>query len=148
MAHEHGSLERLTERIIGCAIEVHRTLGPGLLESLYQECLIIELAEQQLSFEADRCVNLEYKGRRIRNTLRLDLLVEGVVVVELKSVERLHPVHSAQVITYLKLTGCPAGLLMNFNEVSLRAGLKRLDHPDRYARREQKIRRSRDQKDF
>ena len=96
MAHEHGNLERLTEKIIGCAIEVHRTLGPGLLESLYQECLVIELAEQQLSFEADRCVNLEYKGRRIRHTLRLDLLVEGVVVVELKSVERLHPVHSAR----------------------------------------------------
>ena len=148
MAHEHGNLERLTEKIIGCAIEVHRTLGPGLLESLYQECLVIELAEQQLSFEADRCVNLEYKGRRIRHTLRLDLLVEGVVVVELKSVERLHPVHSAQVITYLKLTGCPAGLLMNFNEASLRAGLKRLDHPDRYTRREQEIKRSKDQKDF
>ncbi len=148
MAHELGNLERLTEKIIGCAIEVHRTLGPGLLESLYQECLVIELAEQQLSFEADRCVNLEYKGRRIRHTLRLDLLVEGVVVVELKSVERLHPVHSAQVITYLKLTGCPAGLLMNFNEASLRAGLKRLHHPDRYVRREQEIRRSKDQEDF
>ena len=148
MAHEHGNLERLTERIIGCAIEVHRTLGPGLLESLYQECLVIELAEQQLSFEADRCVNLEYKGRRIRHTLKLDLLVAGLVVVELKSVERLHPVHSAQVITYLKLTGCPAGLLMNFNETSLRAGLKRLDHPDRYTRRAQEIKRSKDQKDF
>ena len=148
MAHEHGNLERLTEKIIGCAIEVHRTLGPGLLESLYQECLVIELAEQRLNFEADRCVNLEYKGRRIRHTLRLDLLVEGVVVVELKSVERLHPVHSAQVITYLKLTGCPAGLLMNFNETSLRAGLKRLDHPDKYTRREQEIKRSKDQKDF
>ena len=148
MAHEHGNLERLTEKIIGCAIEVHRTLGPGLLESLYQECLVIELAEQRLSFEADRCVNLEYKGRRIRHTLRLDLLVEGVVVVELKSVERLHPVHSAQVITYLKLTGCPAGLLMNFNETSLRAGLKRLHHPDRYVRREHEIRRSKDQEDF
>ena len=86
-------------------------------------------------FRGRSCVNLEYKGRRIRNTLRLDLLVEGVVVVELKSVERLHPVHSAQVITYLKLTGCPAGLLMNFNETSLRAGLKRLDHPDRHVRK-------------
>ena len=157
MNQEPDDLEALTEKIIGCAIEVHRRLGPGLLESVYQECLIIELQEHQLKFEADRSVWMEYRGRRLKSALRLDLVVENCVVVELKAVERLHPVHSAQVITYLKLTGCPAGLLMNFNETTLRAGLKRLDHPDRYVRkqtpsgtlrREQEIRASKDQEDF
>ena len=128
-------IEALTEKIIGCAIEVHRTLGPGLLESVYQECLVIELSARQLSVQSDRQVRLEYKGHRIRSDLKLDLLVEDCVVVELKSVERLHPVHVAQVITYLKLTGCPAGLLINFNSTTLRAGLRRVDHPDRYVKK-------------
>ena len=75
-------------------------------------------------------MTLEYKGQRVHGELKLDLLVEECIVVELKAVERLHPVHLAQVITYLKLTGCPAGLLMNFNATTLKSGLKRLDHPD------------------
>jgi GxxExxY protein len=122
----------LTERVIACAIEVHRTLGPGLLESIYRECLAVELAAHQLLFEAERFVPIDYKGQRVRGTLKLDLLVEGSVVVELKAVEAIHPIHLAQVMTYLKLTGYPAGLLMNFNVTSLRAGLRRLDHPERY----------------
>lgn len=130
-----AEIEALTEKIIGCAIEVHRTLGPGLLESVYQECLIIELKDHQLTVQSDRQVRLEYKGHRIRGDLRLDLVVEDCVVVELKSVERLHPVNVAQVITYLKLTGCPAGLLINFNSTTVRAGLKRVDHPDRYVKK-------------
>jgi GxxExxY protein len=128
-------VEELTERIIGCAIEVHRILGPGLLESVYRECMIIELRREQLRVDSGRQVSLDYKEERIRSGLELDLLVEGCIVVELKAVERIHPIHLAQVITYLKLTGYPAGLLMNFNATTLRAGLKRLDHPDRYVKK-------------
>jgi GxxExxY protein len=135
MTHDLAQLDALTDKVIGCAIEVHRTLGPGLLESVYRECMIIEMLGQQLSVQSERHVPLEYKGQRIKGQLKLDLLVEGCVVVELKSVDHLHPIHLAQVITYLKLTGYPAGLLMNFNSTTLRAGLKRLDHPDRYVKK-------------
>jgi len=123
----------LTEKIIGCAIEVHRVLGPGLLESLYRECLIIELRREGLRVESERCLHFDYKGQRISGALKLDLLINDCIVVELKAVESLHPVHSAQVITYLKISGYPAGLLMNFNSTTLKAGLRRLDHPDRHA---------------
>jgi GxxExxY protein len=137
--HEHviiapEELAELTEKIIGCAIEVHRILGPGLLESVYRACMIIELRRQHLHVEVERPVTLDYKGERVP-TFRMDLVVNGCVVVEIKSVEQLHPVHSAQVITYLKIGGYPAGLLMNFNATTLKAGLRRLDHPDRYVKR-------------
>ena len=135
MTRSPAEVEALTEKIIGCAIEVHRTLGPGLLESVYRECIIVEMRRDGLEVDSERHVSLEYKGERIGAALKLDLLVEGSVVVELKAVERLHPVHLAQVITYLKLTGCPAGLLLNFNATTLRAGLKRLDHPDLYQKK-------------
>jgi GxxExxY protein len=135
VTHDVADVEALTEKVIGCAIEVHRTLGPGLLESVYRECRIIETRGEHLCVESERHVSLEYKGQRIKGRLKLDLLVEGCVVVELKAVDNLHPVHLAQVITYLKLTGYPAGLLMNFNSTTLRAGLKRLEHPDRYAKK-------------
>jgi GxxExxY protein len=126
-------IEPLTKKVIGCAVEVHRALGPGLLESVYQECLSIELASAGLVVESERRVDLEYKGRRIRGRLKLDLIVERCLVLELKAVEILHPVYVAQVITYLKLTGLPAGLLMNFNAASLRnGGIRRLNHPDLY----------------
>ena len=128
------TIEPLTEKIIGAGIEVHRTLGPGLLESLYRECLLIELTAAKISFERERHIGLTYKGSAIGSRLRLDLLVEGLVVVELKAVESIHPIHLSQVITYLKLTGCPAGLLLNFNVTSLKAGIRRLVHPDRYVR--------------
>ena len=130
-----AEIDALTERTIGCAIEVHRTLGPGLLESVYRDCMIIEMRGEHLHVESQRSVSLEYKGHRIRGELKLDLLVESCLVVELKAIERIHPIHLAQVITYLKLTGYPAGLLMNFNSTALRAGLKRLDHPDRYVKK-------------
>jgi GxxExxY protein len=135
MVPADDEIEALTEAVIGCAIEAHRTLGPGLLESVYRECLMIELTANQLQVERERFVPIQYKGRQIRSALKVDLLVSGVLVVELKAVEALHPLHLAQVITYLKLTGCPAGLLLNFNATTLRAGLRRLDHPDRYANR-------------
>ena len=128
-----GSLEDidfLTERIIGAAIEVHRRLGPGLLESVYRDCLVIEVRELGLQVERERRVQVDYKGHRIAAGLTLDLLVNDTVVVEVKAVEHLHPVHLAQLITYLKLTGRPGGLLMNFNSTSLRTGLRRAVHPD------------------
>lgn len=128
-------LNALTENIIGCAIEVHRILGPGLLESVYRACLIAELRERALAVETEVAVPILYKAKRVGVDLRVDMLVADSVVVELKAVDRLHPVYLAQVITYLKLTGHPVGLLMNFNATSLRAGLRRLEHPDRYQRK-------------
>jgi len=127
-------IDDLAEKVIGCAIEVHRTLGPGLLESVYHECMLLELRRLNIPVQSERRVPFDYKGQRIKSRLKLDLVVDNMIIVELKAVERLHPIHSAQVITYLKLTGLPAGLLMNFNETTLKAGLKRLDHPDRYAK--------------
>ena len=128
------ALWALSERVIGCAVEVHKTLGPGLLESVYQECLIAEFDSAHLAFESERYVPIEYKGRRMKGVLKLDLLVEDSIVVELKAVDSLHPVHQAQVITYLKLIGRPAGLIFNFNVTVLKHGLKRVDHPERYKR--------------
>jgi GxxExxY protein len=125
-------LDSITERVIGCAITVHMALGPGLLESIYHNCLAAELKTQKMQFEKGYRVHLRYRGEDVTDDLKVDLLVERAVIVEVKAIERLHPVHQAQVITYLKLTGCPAGLLMNFNSTSLRAGLKRLDHPELY----------------
>ena len=128
-------IEQLTQKIIGCAIEVHRVLGPGLLESVYRECLLIELRREHLRVESERQVALDYKGHRVAGRLRIDLLVNECIVVELKAVDHLQAVCLAQVITYLKIAGCPAGLPMNFNCTSLRAGLRRLDHPDLYVRK-------------
>jgi len=120
-----------TERIIGAAVEVHRTMGPGLLESTYLECLECELAERGLRYERERVVPIVYKQKRLKKTYKLDLVIENLVVVEVKSVAALLGVHEAQVITDLKLTGYPAGLLMNFNVAKLMAGgVKRLVHPD------------------
>jgi GxxExxY protein len=129
----NDAVDRLAERIIGCAIEVHRTMGPGLLESVYRECLLMEMTMQELDAECDRVIAVDYKGRPLKARFKIDLLVNNSIIIELKAVEGLRPVHSAQIMTYLRLTGCPAGLLMNFNEVTLRGGLKRLDHPTRYA---------------
>jgi len=128
-------IDALTEKVIGCAIEVHRTLGPGLLESVYRECLIIELRAAGLHVESERRMAIDYKGHRVAEALRIDLLVDGRLVLELKAVERLHPVHQAQTITYLKLLDLPAGLLLNFNAVTLKAGLRRVNHPDRHQTR-------------
>ena len=112
------------------SMAVHTALGPGLLESIYRDCLLIELTSNELPPQIERSVPIIFRGQRIRHALKLDLLIDDRLIVEVKAVDRLHPVHQAQVITYLKLTGCPAGLLLNFNATSVRAGLKRLDHPD------------------
>jgi GxxExxY protein len=135
MTNESAGIDALTEKVIGCAIEVHRAMGPGLLERIYHECLLLELLSANLEVQSGESVPIEYKGTRLAHPLQIDLLVERLVVVEIKAVERFHPVHLAQLMTYLKLTGCPAGLLFNFREATLRAGLRRAYHPDRYPER-------------
>jgi GxxExxY protein len=110
----------LTERIIGAAIEVHRTLGPGLLESAYETCLSFELAERGLNVEAQKPLPVIYKDVHLDAGYRLDLLVEDQVIVEIKAVEQLAPIHQAQLLSYLKISGCKVGLLINFNVQSLR----------------------------
>jgi GxxExxY protein len=117
---------QLTERIIGAAIEVHRNLGPGLLESTYEECLCYELSQLGFSFQRQLELPVRYKSVDLDCGYRLDLVVEGLVVLELKSVSELLPVHSAQLLTYLRLSGKPVGLLINFNVPVLKNGLKRL----------------------
>ena|SRR5215204_5677499 len=126
-------LKGLRRRVIGCAIEVHRRLGPGLLESAYRDALVIELLVAGFDVQKERRVAIEYRGEPIGNAFRLDIVVEGQLVVEVKSVEKIHRVHLAQVLTYLKLANLPCGLLMNFNVTALRLGVKRLLHPDLFA---------------
>jgi GxxExxY protein len=119
-------LNELTERIIGTAIEVHRALGPGLMESAYAECLCRELALQEIPFEREKALPVEYKGVKLDCGYRLDLLVAGSVVVEIKAVEELLPIHEAQLLTYLRLGGWKVGLLINFNVPVLKKGVKRM----------------------
>ncbi|MBK9747052.1 MAG: GxxExxY protein [Chloroflexi bacterium] len=116
----------LTHKIIGAAIEVHRELGPGLLESAYEECLAHEFTLRGLAYERQKPLPVIYKGIQVECGFRLDFLVENLVIVELKAVEDLSPVHQAQVMTYLKLTNCRLGLLINFNAYKLLQGLKRI----------------------
>jgi GxxExxY protein len=120
------AFNHLTQRIIGGAIEVHRHLGPGLLESIYQDCLARELASHEVSFVTQQRAAVLYKGERLRGFYRLDLVVEGVVVVEIKSVAALNAIHVAQTLTYMRLADCPVGLLINFNVARLIDGVKRL----------------------
>ena len=129
---EGKALNRITESIIGAAIEVHRALGPGLLESAYEACLAFELAERGLNVEQQKSLPVFYREVKLECGYRLDLLVEESVVVEIKAVDRLAPIHSAQLISYLKLSGCKVGLLINFNVRVLKDGIRRLvnDFPD------------------
>ncbi len=120
------NLNTLTHDIIGSAIEVHRCLGPGLLESIYLECLCHELRMRNVVFDREVSVPLRYKGLILDHGYRLDLLVAGCIVVELKSVEKLLPIHEAQLLSYLKLKRLPLGLLLNFNVATLRAGIVRI----------------------
>ncbi len=116
----------ISEKIIGCAIEVHKSLGPGLLESAYLECLFYELQKAGLKVEKQKPLPLVYKEVKLDAGYRIDLIVEGKVIIELKSVEALNEIHIAQVLTYLKLSGCKLGLLMNFNVLRVVEGIKRL----------------------
>jgi GxxExxY protein len=118
-------LNRITEQIIGAAIVVHREMGPGLVESAYESCLAYELVEQGLRIEQQKAVPILYRGVHLDCGYRVDLLVENRVVVELKSVEKLEPIHEAQLLTYLKLGGWKLGLLINFNVQVLKDGIRR-----------------------
>jgi GxxExxY protein len=130
--HSPGFENEITDRVIGAAIEVHRHLGPGLLESAYEECLCYELNTIGLRFERQVPVPIVYKGLRLQSALKLDLLVEDAVIVELKTTEDLLPIHKAQLLTYLKASNKRVGLLINFNVPILKNGLKRMvnHHPD------------------
>lgn len=116
----------ISEKIIGCAIEVHKALGPGLLESAYLECLFYEIEKTGLKVEKQKPLPLIYKEVKLDAGYRLDLIVENKVIIEVKSIESLNDIHIAQVLTYMKLSGCKLGLLMNFNVLRLKDGLKRL----------------------
>jgi GxxExxY protein len=120
-----GELNQITQAVIGAAMEVHRMLGPGLLESAYQECLSRELTVRGIPFKREHPLPLEYKGICSPCGYRLDLLVAGAVVVEVKSVESLAPIHEAQLLTYLRLGGWRIGLLINFNVPILKQGIRR-----------------------
>ena len=115
----------LTYGIIGAAIEVHRSLGAGLLEELYEEAFCIELEDRKLKYERQRHIDVAYKGRNIGD-MYVDIVVENTVVVELKSVKSLNPIHFAQLMTYMKLLNLKKGLLINFNVRFLREGIKRI----------------------
>ena len=123
---ETDELNRLSNEVIGAAIEVHRQLGPGLLESAYERCLIWELRQRGLSVEIQVPVPIRYKDLLFDEGYRIDLLVEGKLVLELKSIDKLLPIHTAQVLTYLKMTGLKMALLLNFNIELMRAGIKRI----------------------
>lgn len=115
----------LTDLILGSAIEVHRNLGPGLLESTYETCLEFELRRRQMKVERQKALPVVYKGNRLDCDYRLDLLIEDRVIVELKAVETVLPLHEAQLLTYLKLAGLHVGLLLNFNVVLMKDGIHR-----------------------
>jgi GxxExxY protein len=116
----------LSHEIIGSAIEVHRVLGPGMLEFIYEEALVIELEGRGRDAMRQVEVEVSYKNKRLENRLRLDMLVDGIVIVEIKSVERILPVHEAQLLTYLRLADKRLGLLINFNSVLLRNSIRRV----------------------
>jgi GxxExxY protein len=118
-------INKITEHIIGCAIEVHRTLGPGLLESAYEECLFFELQKSGLKVEKQKPVPVIYKEIKLDCGYRIDLLVENSVIIELKTVEAFNPVHEAQILTYMKFANKNTGLLINFNVTLLKNGIKR-----------------------
>ncbi len=119
------NIDNLTGRIIGAAIEIHKALGPGLLESAYEECLCHEFGLTQIHYKRQHALPVEYKGVKLDCGYRIDLLVEDLVILELKSVESLDPIHEAQLLTYLKLTGLKVGLLINFNVPVLKKGIRR-----------------------
>tara|TARA_B100001964_G_scaffold2403_1_gene2729 strand:- start:51 stop:446 length:396 start_codon:yes stop_codon:yes gene_type:complete len=125
-AKERIKNDTLTEHIIGAAIQVHRELGPGLLESAYETCLCYELTQNGLKIERQKVIPISYKGIKLDAGYRLDLVVEGQVIVEIKAVSELLPVHEAQLLSYLKQVGGGRGLLINFNVKLLKYGLRRL----------------------
>jgi GxxExxY protein len=118
--------DALSNRVIGCALEVHRNLGPGLLESTYEQCLAHELRTADIPFKLQYPLPVEYKGMRLDCGYRIDFLVDDSLIIELKSVDRLLPIYQAQLLTYMKLAGISIGLLINFNVRYLKHGIKRM----------------------
>ena len=123
-----SDINKITGEIIGAAIEVHRTLGPGLLESAYEKCLCRELEIREVVFERQKELPIQYKGAKLDCGYRLDIVVANTVILELKACEKLEPIHEAQLLTYLKLTGLKVGLLINFNVPVLTNGIKRISN--------------------
>lgn len=117
--------DELSGKIIGFAIEVHKNLGPGLLESAYEKCLSYELTAEGIRHETQKELPIDYKGMRIDSGYRIDLIVENSIIVELKSVDKILPIYEAQLLTYMKLAGVKIGLLINFNVTKLKEGIKR-----------------------
>ena len=120
------AINNITDKIISAAIAVHRELGPGLLESAYEACLVYELVQRGLSIEQQKTLPVIYRDVRVDCGYRIDLFVEKQVIVELKAVEKLEPIHKAQLLSYLKLSGCKVGLLINFNVKILKDGIHRI----------------------
>ena len=119
-------INKLSNKIIGAAIEVHKTLGPGLLESAYEQCLCHELNLRGISFERQKELPVVYKQEKLDCGYRLDILAEEAIILELKSCEKIEPIHSAQLLTYLKLSGKSLGLIMNFNMSTMKEGIARI----------------------
>ena len=119
-------INELSSRIIGAAIEVHKALGPGLLESAYEECLSHEFSFRNFSFDRQKSLPLIYKGKKLDCGYRLDMVVENAIILELKSCEKIEPIHKAQLLTYLKLSGLHLGLILNFNTTVMRDGIVRI----------------------
>ena len=117
--------DELSSKVIGCALEVHKQLGPGLLESAYERCLSFELLCAGIHHEVQKELPIDYKGTKLDCGYRVDLLVDGTLIVELKAVDKLLPIHEAQILTYMKLADVRTGLLMNFNVTRLKDGIKR-----------------------
>ena len=118
--------EELTNSIIGCAIEVHKTLGPGLLENIYSKCLSDELQSRGINFVTETSLPVSYKGRNLEMGYRLDFIIEDKLILELKTVEKILPIHRAQLLTYLKISKLKLGLLLNFNSTVMKDGIVRL----------------------
>ena len=117
--------DELSRKVIGLSIEVHRELGPGLLENTYKQCLAYELSQAEINFQMEVELPVKYKNVLISCGYRIDLLIENNLIIELKSVDKIIPIHEAQLLTYMKLSGIKVGLLMNFNEIVLKDGIKR-----------------------
>ena len=119
-------INKLSSKIIGVAIEVHKSLGPGLLESAYEECICYEFGLRHLSFERQKPLQVVYKGKNLNCGYRLDIVVENVIILELKSCDKIEAIHRAQVLTYLKLSGLSLGLILNFNTPVMKDGIVRI----------------------
>src|SRR4029453_9177108 len=134
MFHDTAGQDQMTEKIIGCAIRAHEAFGTGLFEAIYKPCLVIELKASALEFDTMRRIPLTYRGHNIDAHFCPDIVVENSVIIELKAVEALTHIHKAQLMTYLKLTGLPVGLLINFNVERLGAGWRKILGPDLYVK--------------